>query len=87
MIVMDKELMLELDEERKELGISDEDFGIIIELALERIGNSFLLKDDALYEIISGALACYDYNDIESKQVKRKTLNETIEQSARNLGL
>ena len=73
---MEKELITELNEIRKELEIPMEDFIKIIALAKMHCNRSKIkISDEMLYEIIIGALTNYDYEDMDDK--------ETLEQEMR----
>ena len=72
---MNKELILELNEIRKELEISEEDFVTIMALAEERRNNSSIfISDEMLYEIILGALMDYDYEEVDDIDSEKQAM-------------
>ncbi len=74
---MEKELIIELNEIRKELEIPMDDFIKIIALAVMHRNNSKAkISDEMLYEIIISALTSYDYEISPSD--KEKTSYEAI---------
>ena len=63
---MEKELIIKLNNIRKELEIPEEDFIKIVSLAIKRRDNSKIyISDELLYEIIIEALTNYDYEDMD----------------------
>lgn len=63
---MEKDLIIKLNNIRKELEIPEEDFIKIVSLAIKRRDNSKIyISDELLYEIIIEALTNYDYEDMD----------------------
>ena len=63
---MERELIIRLNDIRKELEISEDDFIKIVSLAIKRRENSKIyISDELLYEIIIEALTNYDYEDMD----------------------
>ena len=73
---MEKELILELNEIRKELEIPEKDFVKIVSLATMRRKNSSIkISDEMLYEIILDAMSSYDYGIDNSEEDKKNSIN------------
>ena len=76
---MEKELLIKLNEVRKELEIPKDDFIKIIALANRRRSKSKLeISDEMLYEIILDSLASYDYDNKSNNNEEKKAAIEGI---------
>ena len=70
---MEKDLVLKLNEVRKELEINEKDFIKIVSLAtIRRNKSNIVISDEMLYEIILGAMTSYDYENTTNLDNKIK---------------
>ena len=87
---MEKEIIIKLNEIRKDLDISEDDFiDIMVEALNRRLKSSIVISDELLCEIIISALSEYDYqNDYENVIINfRKDKKMLIERAISSLSL
>ncbi len=86
---MDKEMLKELNDLRKELEISKEDFITILKIVFiyqKKYNN--IINDEQLYQLVQEILVNMDINIedsyIDEELIKSKTIDETLKKVLRN---
>lgn len=87
---MEKEFLREINEYRKYLDVSKNDFKLLLALALHyQNENGEHIHEEKLYEVIEEALNNMDYRDMSAfndSMVRGKTVKEAFDRALVNLG-